>query len=211
MGRAIKIPIRVVRPTDNSSKPDRIKDNDLQEHQMAQQKPPVEGKPREDTSPAAGKHPVMEALQNARPRPAPNLSAADNRALRLQAEMDTYRLRQQRLAQERIKEERQRLLRAFLGVVDDLERALQATAGDSASLRQGVELTHRAALQLLGKEGVEQIKTQDSPFDPHWHEAVATVGHRGANTEPDTVVQVMEAGYRQGERLLRPAKVVVAV
>jgi molecular chaperone GrpE len=129
---------------------------------------------------------------------------------RLQADMENYRKRQQRLAQDQIDTERQRLLNAFLVVVDDLERALAAPAGDARALRQGVELTHRAALQFLQKEGVEPLQAEYQPFDPNWHEAVATVGHNGHGLAPNTIVQVVEAGYRLGDRLLRPAKVVVA-
>jgi len=131
-------------------------------------------------------------------------------ALRLQAEMDNYRKRQQRLAQDQIQAERQRLLVAFLDTVDNLERALESP-GDGQALRHGVHLTYRGALQLLGKEGVEQVEALDRSFDPAWHEAVATVGVRQANVAPETVVQVLQPGYRVGDQLLRPAKVVVAV
>jgi molecular chaperone GrpE len=134
-----------------------------------------------------------------------------DRALRLQAEMENYRKRQQRLAQDQIESEHHRLLRAFLGVVDDLERALEAPIGDGEGLRQGVQMTHRAALQLLEREGVEQIRAEYRPFDPAWQEAVSTMAHGHAGAEPDTVVQVVEPGYRLGDQLLRPAKVVVAV
>lgn len=133
------------------------------------------------------------------------------RALRLQAEMENYRKRQRRLAQEQIDSESQRLLRAFLPVVDNLERALSAPAGDTEALREGVKLTHRAALQLLGREGVKPIRPDNRAFDPNWHEAVATVGHSGAGAVPNTVVQTTEPGYRLEDKLLRPAKVVVAV
>lgn len=131
-------------------------------------------------------------------------------ALRLQAEMDNYRKRQQRRAQDEIQAERERLLAAFLGTVDNLERALRS-AGDGQALRQGVQLTHHEAMQLLGKEGVQQVEALDQKFDPAWHDAVATVGHRQANVAPDTVVQVVQPGYRLGDQLLRPAKVIVAV
>ena len=131
-------------------------------------------------------------------------------ALRLQAEMDNYRKRQQRLAQDRIQDERERLLAAFLDTVDNLERALQAT-GDGQALRQGVQLTHRQALQILGQEGVKQVEALGQTFDPAWHDAVATVGHRQVNVAPETVVQVLQPGYRLGDQLLRPARVVVAV
>ena len=69
----------------------------------------------------------------------------------------------------------------------------------------------QAALQLLRKEGVEPIKAQNQTFDPNWHEAVATVGRNGTTVQSDTVVNVVQTGYRAGDKLLRPAKVIVAV
>ena len=78
-------------------------------------------------------------------------------------------------------------------------------------LRQGVRLTHRSALQLLEREGVERIQPKNQPFDPNWQEAVSTIAYDRAGSAPDTVVQVLEPGYRLGDQLLRPAKVVVAV
>ena len=134
-----------------------------------------------------------------------------DRALRLQADMENYRRRQRRLARDEIQTERERLLSRFLPVLDDLERALESSAGDAESMRHGVELTHRVAMQMLQKEGVERIEAGGHPFDPAWHEAVATVRRNGTKADQDTVVQVMEPGYRMGDRLLRPAKVVVAI
>jgi molecular chaperone GrpE len=125
--------------------------------------------------------------------------------------MDNFRKRQQRLAQGQIENERQRLLGAFLGVVDDLERALVAPTPGNEDLRRGLELTHRAALQLLKNEGVEQIQAHSEPFDPNQHDAVATTASSAADAGPNTVAHVMETGYRIGDQLLRPAKVVVAV
>jgi molecular chaperone GrpE len=124
------------------------------------------------------------------------------RALRLQAEMENFRRRQRRLAEDQIEAEHIRLLQAFVRVVDDLERALAAPSRDSQGLREGVLLTHRAAMNLLKAEGVERMYPEGQPFDPNWHEA---------NAAPDTVVQVVEPGYRMDGRLLRPSKVIVAV
>jgi len=134
-----------------------------------------------------------------------------DRALRLQAEMDNYRKRQQRLAQAQIEAERERLLKGFLRTVDNLERALEAPEGDGEGLRHGIELTHRAAVQFLEGEGVERIEAENQPFDPRWHEAVATVSHNGSNGGRNSVVRVVEPGYRLGGRLLRPARVIVAM
>jgi molecular chaperone GrpE len=133
------------------------------------------------------------------------------RALRLQAEMENFRRRQRRLAEDQIEAEHIRLLQAFVRVVDDLERALAAPSRDSQGLREGVLLTHRAAMNLLKAEGVERMYPEGQPFDPNWHEAIHSVNHRQANAAPDTVVQVVEPGYRMDGRLLRPSKVIVAV
>ena len=133
-----------------------------------------------------------------------------DRALRLQAEIENYRKRQQRLAEERIHADRERLLRSFLRVADDLERALKADGTDAESLRQGVGLTHQALMRVLEQEGAEPIEAMGQPFDPAWHEAVGALPHQRVGVEPDTVVEVVEAGYRLGDRLLRPARVIVA-
>jgi len=134
-----------------------------------------------------------------------------DRALRLQAEIENFRKRQQRLAEERILADRERLLRAFLDVADNLERALDADTANVGSLRQGVDLTHQALTRLLNHEGVEPIPALGQPFDPAWHEAASTVSHAQAGVEPNTIVEVERAGYRLGDRLLRPARVIVAV
>lgn len=132
------------------------------------------------------------------------------RAMRLQAEMENYRRRQKRFAQHEIETDRKRLLLAFIGVIDDLERALAASGERDNGLRQGVELTYRSALQLLEKEGVRPIEAQGQTFDPNWHEAIAITDSHRRSMVPNTVVRVMEAGYRLGDDLLRPAKVIVA-
>jgi molecular chaperone GrpE len=132
-----------------------------------------------------------------------------DRALRLQAEMENYRKRQQRLTQERIVEERERLLRSFLRAADDLERALRADRLSLESLLQGVRLTHQGILALIEREGARPIAAEGQLFDPNVHEAVGTVPSDD-DVEPDTVVQVVQEGYRLGDRLLRPARVIVA-
>lgn len=134
-----------------------------------------------------------------------------DRALRLQAERENFRKRQQRLAEERIAEDRERLLRSFLHIADDLERVLNADGVDAESLRQGVYLTYQTLMRLLTQEGVEPIQAVGQPFDPVWHEAVGTVPHQDTGMAPNTVVKMEQEGYRLGDRLLRPARVLVAV
>lgn len=129
-----------------------------------------------------------------------------DKVLRLQAEMVNYRRRMERLYEERAEEERRRLLRRFLTVADNLERALDHAEGGDG-LRPGVELTHRELLRLLAQEGVEPMSPEGQPFDPEVHEAVAVVP---ADAEPNIVKQQVERGYTDKGRLLRPAKVHVS-
>ena len=133
-----------------------------------------------------------------------------DRALRLQAEIENFRKRQRRLAEQQIATEREQLLRAFARVADDLERALDAQTGIEG-LRQGVQVTYRNLMRLLSQEGVESIPAEGAQFDPALHEAVSTASHLDAGVEPQQVVKVTERGYRIGDRLLRPARVIVAV
>ena len=133
-----------------------------------------------------------------------------DRALRLQAEIENFRKRQRRLAEQQIATEREHLLRVFVRVADDLERALDART-DIEGLRQGVQATYRNLMRLLNQEGVESIPAKGAWFDPALHEAVSTVSHLDAGVEPQRVVEVTERGYRIGDRLLRPARVIVAV
>lgn len=191
-----KIPVRVVLP-------------ELEEA------PPAPVIPVDDALP-----PVMEAPPPT-PPPVAEPSAREvalreeleqwkDRALRLEAEMDNFRKRLQRLADERIAADRERLLRDFLAVADDLARALSADGADVESIRQGVELTSRSLMHLLTRQGVTPIEAEGQPFDPAWHEAVGTVPASQANAPPDTIVHVVQTGYRIGDRLLRPARVIVA-
>lgn len=145
-----------------------------------------------------------------------------DRALRLQAEMDNYRKRQRRIAQEEAQASQERLLRDVLSVADNLDRTLAASAaqkpggpGGSNGLRQGVKLTRDDLMRVLSKYGVERYHALGEPFDPEWHEAVQVVSAQALGVEPGTVVEVVQPGYRRrddvhGERLFRPAQVVVA-
>jgi len=181
----VQIPVKIIPPEDDESRAT-----------QGEQTPPAE-------------EPVSAPAPEP---PAPAQEEVDWRdlALRLQAEMENFRKRQQRLAQEQIATERERLLRGVLPVADNLERAL-AHADAQDGLRRGVALTRDVLMQWLRQQGVEPVNPIGEPFDPAWHEAVATVPSEQHHAEPQTVVAVSEVGYRLNDRLLRPAKVIVAV
>ena len=94
--------------------------------------------------------------------------------------------------------------------VHNLERALANASGDEAEagLRQGVALTLKAFVDALAKHGVRPIQAQGRPFDPELHEAAGAVHHPAL--PPGTVVRVEQKGYTVGDKLLRPARVLVA-
>jgi molecular chaperone GrpE len=128
-------------------------------------------------------------------------------ALRLQADMSNFRQRQTRRADEAIDTERERLLRLILPVADNLARALSHDGQENEALRRGVELTFRELMRMLRAEGVTRIEALGQPFTPELHEAVATIA---TNAKVGTIVEEVEAGYKLGNKLLRPARVVVA-
>ena len=105
------------------------------------------------------------------------------------------------------------VLRDVLPVLDDLERAIQAAGldpeGDSDDgLAHGVILVFRSLRESLTKHGIEAVDPAGERFDPQWHEALSMQAADGV--ESGTVVETMQKGYRLGEQLLRPARVVVA-
>jgi molecular chaperone GrpE len=128
---------------------------------------------------------------------------------RLAAEFDNFRKRAAREQEALVSRAHERLVKELLPVVDDLERALDAAEQhEEAKLEEGVRLVHRALADVLRKEGLAEIET-DGAFDPHVHEALlAQPG--GDETESGHVLQVLQKGYRLGDRVLRPARVIVA-
>jgi molecular chaperone GrpE len=131
-----------------------------------------------------------------------------SKALELRAEMDNFRKRQARRAEEAAAAEQERLLRLILPVADNLARALNHDDQADTALQQGVELTYRELIRSLEAEGVTRFETVGQPFDPNLHEAIAT---RAVEVAANTIVEEIEAGYRLGDKLLRPARVVVAM
>jgi molecular chaperone GrpE len=127
---------------------------------------------------------------------------------RLKAEFDNYRKRAAREQESLSSRASEALLKELLPILDDLERALAAgELHEKAELEEGVRLVHRALLEVMRKHGLELIET-DGAFDPHVHEAL--LAQPVEEAEPGSVVQVLQKGYRLGDRVLRPARVVVA-
>jgi molecular chaperone GrpE len=99
------------------------------------------------------------------------------------------------------------IIKRYLPVLDDLERALAARPANLAWV-DGIELIFRKLQTILENEGLKRIEAVGKPFDPFFHEAIAQ--EPVAGVEPGTVIDVVQQGYMLGERVIRPASVRVA-
>ncbi len=129
---------------------------------------------------------------------------------RTRADFENYQKRIRRDLEEERRYALAPLARQLLPVLDNLQRALDAARqqGEKGPLAQGVTLVLGQFLDVLRRFGVTPIDAQGQPFDPALHEAV--MQQPRADAAPGTVVQVLEPGYRFHDRILRPARVVVA-
>ena len=132
--------------------------------------------------------------------------------VRLLADFDNFRRRAHKDRQDVIQFGHENLVKDLLSTVDNLDRAIehahQNDGGDLASLLQGVELVQRELYAILAQHEVQVIDAEGREFDPSLHEAMAQVQDDLA--PPNTVIEVLHKGYRLRDRLLRPARVVVA-
>src|SRR5438876_11077177 len=130
-----------------------------------------------------------------------------DRLQRLAAEFDNFRKRNAREQAALSERANERLVKELIPVLDDLGRALDAASEhEEAKLEEGVRLVHRALSNLLTKEGLAEIETEGT-FDPHVHEALLS---QPSDEEEGSVIEVVQKGYKLGDKVLRPARVVVA-
>src|SRR5882724_11473248 len=133
-------------------------------------------------------------------------------ALRKAAELENVRKQNAQRVQKASRDGMRRVAAELLPALDDFERALahaEAEEGDEEHhLTAGIRLVQQKMLDALRRAGIEAYSPKGEPFDPHLHEAVAQQPADGA--QPGTVVEVVQNGYRLGDDVLRPARVVVA-
>jgi len=138
-------------------------------------------------------------------------------AQRTRAEFENYRKRAARETASAQERGVNKLALELLPAIDNLDRALahaaesepeSESANGDASLVHGIKHVHSDVLAALKRSGIEPFSPDGEPFDPQYHEAIAQQPQEGA--EPGTVVEVYQRGYRRGESVLRPARVVVA-
>ena len=172
------------------------------------EKQPEEVIPEEQTAQAAetaeeNPNPLLEELETLKQ----NLTDQEDKFLRLAAEYDNYRRRSQKEKESAWNDAKSETVLAFLPVYDNLERALKQDTTDEA-FKKGVEMTMNQLREVLKKLGVEEIPALGQPFDPNLHNAVMHV--EDDSVGENTIVDVFQAGFKSGDKVVRFAMVKVA-
>lgn len=130
--------------------------------------------------------------------------------LRTLADFDNFRKRSRRELIDAERRGKDDMLKEFLPVFDNLDRASAhaESATDVKALADGISLVMRQFADTLSKVGIERVPAVGQPFDPSVHEAVQQM--ESSDFEPGTIAAEVQAGYRNSEKLIRPALVVVA-
>jgi molecular chaperone GrpE len=138
------------------------------------------------------------------------LAEFKDKYLRALADAENARKRIRQQSEESVKIQREGLLRDFLSILDNLERAVEAAraGGNGKSIVAGLEMVLSSIKDYLRSHGVSEVSTVGQTFDPLLHEAVDHVA--SAEHQPKTVISEFNRGYKMGDRLLRPARVAVA-
>jgi len=133
-----------------------------------------------------------------------------DRFLRMAAEFENYKKRVNREREEFIKFAQEVLITELLPVLDSLERALDAAhnSTNSSNLKEGVEMTYRQLMNILGKYGLSRLEVKGKTFDPAYHEAVAY--EENSEYPPLTIIEEVRSGYLLHSRVIRPAMVKVS-
>ncbi|AQS53080.1 Protein GrpE [Jeotgalibaca dankookensis] len=139
------------------------------------------------------------------------LEEAQDRYLRVQAELANIQKRNAKERQDAAKYRSQSLATELLPVIDNLERALEIEVDDekAVNFKKGVEMVYNMMVEALKNEKIEAINPINEPFDPNFHMSIQ-VQEAEEGQEPDTVINVIQKGYKLNDRILRPAMVVVA-
>ncbi len=128
--------------------------------------------------------------------------------LRMAADFENFKRRSRMEAESRAAAQKESFIHELLPAIDNLERALAPAAPPgSLQFHRGVEMTLQQLRQLLRQHGIEPQESVGQPFDPRQHEAVSQ-RHDSALSD-QTILEVLQRGYRRGEKVFRPAKVVV--
>jgi molecular chaperone GrpE len=178
------------------------------ENKKPDQEPGLEPEARPPEGDGAPEAPDVATLEG-------RIAELTDRLLRAHAEMDNLRKRTERDKEDTAKYAITRFARDVLSVGDNLQRAIAAVPAGAAeedvalkALVDGVSMTEREFLNALERNGVKRIDPEGDPFNPHAHQAMTEIENR--DVPPGTIVQVYQPGYELGDRVLRPAMVVIA-
>ena len=127
--------------------------------------------------------------------------------LRLAADFKVFKRRSRQESEVRAAAQKESFIHELLPAIDNLERALASGASSGSPLHQGVEMTLQQLRLLLRQHGIESEESVGQPFDPYRHEALSQ-GHDAAHPA-HSIIEVLQRGYRRGDKVFRPAKVVV--
>ncbi len=179
---------------------------DMPEPENQNKNPKAEGSPQAEPANEGGNASLKEQLEAARAE----RDELRNKWLRTEAELDNYRKRVQREAEELRKYQALPLARELLPGLDNLRRAIAAaeTSKNIEDLLQGVSMVAKQFEDILNRHSVQAIESVGEPFDPNLHEALQQVP--SADHPPMTVVQELEKGYTLHDRVVRPSKVIVS-
>ena len=179
---------------------------ETEQEQAVSEKEKDESKPKKEKKSKPDKGDKTAALAAELEKAKQELAQTKDAYQRMLAEYANYKRRTEQEKEQVGAFTKAELLKALLPSLDNLERAVDAPAGDE--YKKGVDMTIVQFHEALKKLGLEEIPAQDAPFDPEIHNAVMREDADGV--EPDTVTQVFQKGYRVGDRILRPAMVKVA-
>ena len=183
--------------TNKESKEEAVPEMTALEKRLAEK---VAQEPEDDAEENVGPNTLPEAQEN--------IAELNERIVRLTADFDNFRKRAQRDKDEARQFANQGLLERLLPILDNFEMALTAVKDADSSVRDGVQMILDQLLSVLKESGVEPVDALGQPFDPNRHEALSQ--EETTEAEEGTVVQQVQCGYKLNDRLVRPARVVVA-
>ncbi|EOD00582.1 nucleotide exchange factor GrpE [Caldisalinibacter kiritimatiensis] len=137
------------------------------------------------------------------------LEKLNSRYLRLQADFTNYKKRAEKEKQSIYSFAAQELISQLLSVIDNFDRALSTEEKDkNDSFYQGVEMVYKQLIDILGKNGLEEIKALGEKFDPNLHHGVAQ--EESDEHEEGTIIEVFQKGYKLNDKVIRPSMVKIS-
>lgn len=186
-----------------------------QEHDNEQRDEPTEdAAPRASDLEAApeatesGDRPSRGELEGQLEEAQAEIDRLQDQSLRRQAELINYRRRAQKEVAESVSTGQSRVLEQLIPIIDDFERAVGVEAEDARAYHEGMQLILRTLQKMLDQLGVRRLDPRGEAFDPRFHEAVAR--QESEEVPEGRILDVYQCGYTLGDRLIRPAAVVVA-